>query len=286
LFIGSTLSFVTEWERSATRKVPSGRRQAAFDRDECSHAPQLADRGDLACAAVRGVTVHHLADMRGKSPSEKLGFMLKTFAAIRLSMMRILASRMKRPGLEVLPKRWIVERTFVSISRNRRLARDFERHTTIVVARIGPLPDLELPQSRCVGRPRASHGTGCRDHRRGNRISIGGQGVGPETLFGRALHHIPVEVARDSVAEVEDHAAAAGGSHVRDEASLIIKDAVGRRADIQALRGRTGTSSSSRLMGVTIGHARSRCRHGSVKLRLRRDQDYGEQDEHPERMAV
>ena len=28
----------------------------------------------------------------------------------------------------VLPKRWIVERTFAWISRNRRLARDFERH--------------------------------------------------------------------------------------------------------------------------------------------------------------
>jgi transposase len=28
----------------------------------------------------------------------------------------------------VLPKRWIVERTFAWIGRNRRLARDFERH--------------------------------------------------------------------------------------------------------------------------------------------------------------
>jgi transposase len=36
--------------------------------------------------------------------------------------------------LEVLPKRWIVERTFAWISRNRRLSRDFERYATTVVA--------------------------------------------------------------------------------------------------------------------------------------------------------
>lgn len=34
----------------------------------------------------------------------------------------------------VLPKRWIVERTFAWISRNRRLARDFERYAETVVA--------------------------------------------------------------------------------------------------------------------------------------------------------
>jgi putative transposase len=34
----------------------------------------------------------------------------------------------------VLPKRWIVERTFAWISRNRRLMRDFERYTSTVAA--------------------------------------------------------------------------------------------------------------------------------------------------------
>jgi len=34
----------------------------------------------------------------------------------------------------VLPKRWIVERTFAWISRNRRLARDFERYAATVEA--------------------------------------------------------------------------------------------------------------------------------------------------------
>ena len=37
-------------------------------------------------------------------------------------------------GFEVLPKRWIVERTFAWISRCRRLARDFERYGTTVAA--------------------------------------------------------------------------------------------------------------------------------------------------------
>ena len=34
----------------------------------------------------------------------------------------------------VLPKRWIVERSFAWISRNRRLTRDFERYATTVAA--------------------------------------------------------------------------------------------------------------------------------------------------------
>ena len=37
-------------------------------------------------------------------------------------------------GFQVLPKRWIVERTFAWISRNRRLARDFERYAATVTA--------------------------------------------------------------------------------------------------------------------------------------------------------
>jgi transposase len=37
-------------------------------------------------------------------------------------------------GFAILPKRWIVERTLAWISRNRRLARDFERYATTVVA--------------------------------------------------------------------------------------------------------------------------------------------------------
>jgi transposase len=45
-----------------------------------------------------------------------------------------IVKRPDAPGFEVLPKRWIVERTFAWISRNRRLARDFERYAATVSA--------------------------------------------------------------------------------------------------------------------------------------------------------
>jgi transposase len=45
-----------------------------------------------------------------------------------------IVKRSDTAGFEVLPKRWIVERTFAWISRNRRLARDFERYATTVAA--------------------------------------------------------------------------------------------------------------------------------------------------------
>jgi transposase len=49
-----------------------------------------------------------------------------------------IVKRSDADGFKVLPKRWIVERTFAWISRCRRLARDFERyaHTTIAFIRL------------------------------------------------------------------------------------------------------------------------------------------------------
>jgi transposase len=45
-----------------------------------------------------------------------------------------IVKRSDATGFEVLPKRWIVERTFAWISRNRRLARDFERYAATAAA--------------------------------------------------------------------------------------------------------------------------------------------------------
>lgn len=56
------------------------------------------------------------------------------------------------PRFEVLPKRWIVERTFAWISRCRRLARDFERHIRSVVAFIR-LAMIRLMLRRLTAKP-------------------------------------------------------------------------------------------------------------------------------------
>jgi transposase len=45
-----------------------------------------------------------------------------------------IVKRTDTAGFEVSPKRWIIERTFAWISRNRRLARDFERYATTATA--------------------------------------------------------------------------------------------------------------------------------------------------------
>ena len=71
---------------------------------------------------------HIFAD--GGYAGKKMALVVWRTGAWRLRIVK----RSGAAGFEVLPKRWIVERTFAWISRNRRLARDFERYATTVVA--------------------------------------------------------------------------------------------------------------------------------------------------------
>ena len=61
---------------------------------------------------------------------EKMARVVSCTGAWKLEIVK----RSDAAGFEVLPKRWIVERTFAWISRCRRLARDFERYARTTVA--------------------------------------------------------------------------------------------------------------------------------------------------------
>ena len=62
--------------------------------------------------------------------------------------------RCDRHRFVVLPKRWIVERTIAWISRNRRLARDFERHVRIAAAFVR-MAMIRLMLRRLAAKPSA-----------------------------------------------------------------------------------------------------------------------------------
>ena len=78
------------------------------------------------CRKYAAVTVSVIAINAG----EKMSLVVRRTGAWKLEIVK----RSDAKGFEVLPKRWIVERTFAWISRNRRLARDFERYAATVVA--------------------------------------------------------------------------------------------------------------------------------------------------------
>jgi transposase len=62
----------------------------------------------------------------------------------------------KAKGFEVLPRRWVVERTFAWLNRNRRLAKDFE-HTIASAAAWLFLASIQLLIRR-IARLRNYHG--------------------------------------------------------------------------------------------------------------------------------
>lgn len=97
------------------------------------HAANVQDRDGAALV---------LADARRRFPfierifadagyrSAKLGETVARMGAWKLEIVE----RIAEGRFEVLPKRWIVERTFAWISRCRRLARDFERYLRTTAA--------------------------------------------------------------------------------------------------------------------------------------------------------
>ena len=56
-------------------------------------------------------------------------------------------------GFAVLPRRWVVERTFSWFGRNRRLAKDFE-NLAETLATFSPSPASSLPSGALLGRSR------------------------------------------------------------------------------------------------------------------------------------
>lgn len=71
---------------------------------------------------------HIFAD--GGYRGEKMALVVARTGSWKLEIVK----RSDAAGFEVLPKRWIVERTFAWISRCRRLTRDFERYARTTIA--------------------------------------------------------------------------------------------------------------------------------------------------------
>ena len=99
------------------------------------HSADIQDRdgGALLMASLFGAfpfLVKLYADGGYQGP-EFQGAMKRILVRLDLEIVKRLGHA---KGFVVLPKRWIVERTFAWISRNRRLARDFERYTRTVAA--------------------------------------------------------------------------------------------------------------------------------------------------------
>ena len=95
------------------------------------HAADIQDRdgGSLVLASIRRLYPwlrHVFAD--GGYAGEKLRGAL---AAIGKWTLEIIKRSDSAKGFEVLPRRWVVERTFAWIFKNRRLVRDYEQITAV-----------------------------------------------------------------------------------------------------------------------------------------------------------
>jgi transposase len=117
-----------------------------------------ADVGDRAAAQIllhQVTDVHHrlaLVWADGGYTGSLVEYCLAAFALVLAIVKRSDDMR----GFVVLPRRWIVERFFAQLMRNRRLVRDFERRTTSAEAMI--YWSMTLLMARCLAplTPRAS----------------------------------------------------------------------------------------------------------------------------------
>jgi transposase len=103
-----------------------------FDFDPQEWLPRWLGVDDLSSgltALVACVAKHSM--LRPRDPFERRSAQI---AQRKESLRRAALERNELHEFVVLPKRWIVERTLAWISRNRRLARDFERYARTVAA--------------------------------------------------------------------------------------------------------------------------------------------------------
>lgn len=86
---------------------------------------QDRDRLKLLCAVMKGRFSRLYAILADAGYQGLHNFTLLRFGWL----LQIIRRRDTRPGFNVLPKRWIVERTFAWLGIQRRLARDYETTT-------------------------------------------------------------------------------------------------------------------------------------------------------------
>lgn len=154
------------------KKINGRKRHIAVDTNghlltACIHAANISDRdgaqmllNDLidVCPSVRRVW----ADQGYTGP-------LAEWAHYLLQINLTIVKRIKdQVGFEVLPRRWVVERTIAWLNRCRRLSKDFERHSHNSLAwlywaslqsmlrRIAPPPNQERPYTRNPSRSQVS----------------------------------------------------------------------------------------------------------------------------------
>ena len=90
----------------------------------------IQDRGRSVAAGASALSLRRTHLCRRRIQGSKTATTIAATGCWKIAIVK--RSDMHR--FVVLPKRWIVERTFAWISRNRRLARDFERYATTVAA--------------------------------------------------------------------------------------------------------------------------------------------------------